>query len=195
MLNGTANSNIFTEEVTIQFSFLVTKGFRIVKHDKTLVRFESGQIFVNVYHGRKSYELGLEIGRHGDKAYQEECFSMSEILRVTEPDMAKAYRNYAAKDDARIKQGVRELALLLSRLVDAGLLDDRQLFTRLEKQRTDWKKGFAKKVQMAQMTPTLDLAWRAKDFDSVVRLLEPVQDELNSTQLMKLEYAKKQIEE
>src|SRR5215471_1441934 len=47
----------------VRFSFLNSYGFKTVQEQTTFVRFESATVFVNVYHGRASFELGVEIGR------------------------------------------------------------------------------------------------------------------------------------
>ncbi|MGH8590336.1 MAG: hypothetical protein ACREXX_13715, partial [Gammaproteobacteria bacterium] len=55
----------FVEEAQTAFHFLVEElGFRLVKCEPpTFVRYESNKLFVNVYHGRLSYEIDVEIGR------------------------------------------------------------------------------------------------------------------------------------
>ena len=54
----------FSLEVLSAFQFLTQDyGFKCVKNDVTFVRYESESTFVNIYHGRRSYELGVEIGK------------------------------------------------------------------------------------------------------------------------------------
>src|ERR1700683_1157914 len=45
------------------FKFLPGFGFRPVEEKTTFVRYESPAAFVNVYHGRASFELGVVVGR------------------------------------------------------------------------------------------------------------------------------------
>lgn len=45
------------------FDFLRAYGLKPVEEDVTFVRYESDAMFVNVYHGRGSFEIGVEIGR------------------------------------------------------------------------------------------------------------------------------------
>lgn len=52
----------FRESALASFRFLVDLGFRPVEEELTLVRYESPTVFVNIYHGRASFELGVEIG-------------------------------------------------------------------------------------------------------------------------------------
>ncbi len=39
------------------------RGLEPISEDVTFVRYESDAVFVNVYHGRGSFEIGVEIGR------------------------------------------------------------------------------------------------------------------------------------
>ena len=53
----------FKDAVLSSFKFLGDFGLRRVEEKLTLVRYESSEVLLNVYHGRASYELGVEIGR------------------------------------------------------------------------------------------------------------------------------------
>ena len=50
----------FSRTVFQYFNFLCSDyGFQVTDQSATLVRFESNDVFINVYHGRASYELGV----------------------------------------------------------------------------------------------------------------------------------------
>jgi hypothetical protein len=53
----------FKDAVMSGFRFFDDLGFRPAKQEMTFVRYESADVFVNVYHGRASFELGVEIGK------------------------------------------------------------------------------------------------------------------------------------
>src|ERR671917_546664 len=74
----------FAEEVQSAFTFLVTDyGFRLVRTEPTFVRYESPDVCVNIYHGRASFEIGVEIGRFiNSVAHEERPFSLSEIIEL-----------------------------------------------------------------------------------------------------------------
>ena len=55
----------FAETVEENFSFLQGHGFKRVQSEPAFVRFESSCIHLNVYHGRQSFEVGLEISPVG----------------------------------------------------------------------------------------------------------------------------------
>lgn len=178
----------FPEATEASFGFLAGRGFKRVQSEETFVRFQSDRAYVNVYHGRKSFEVGLEIG---PLQSAEVPYSMSEIIRLVEPSKADEYRNYSARSADDIATGVRQLAALFRRYVDAGLLDDPKLFERLVVGREAWKQGFAREVNLTQVRRKLEVAWHAKDYVKVVELLKPLRDALTPTELQKLDYAEK----
>src|SRR5438477_12018888 len=53
----------FKDAVLSSFKFLSGFGFRPIEEKMTLVRYKSPEVFVNFYHGRASFELGVEVGR------------------------------------------------------------------------------------------------------------------------------------
>jgi hypothetical protein len=53
----------FREAAISAFAFLVEDfAFSCVQQQVTFIRYESNLVFVNVYHGRASFELNVEIG-------------------------------------------------------------------------------------------------------------------------------------
>lgn len=178
----------FPEATEANFGFLSGRGFSRVQDEETFVRFQSDRAYVNVYHGRKSFEVGLEIG---SLQSAETPYSMSEIIRLVEANRADEYRNYSARSAEGVAEAVRQLAALCRRYVDAGLLDDPKLFERLRMGRETWKQGFALEVNLTQMRRRLEVAWHAKNYAEVVELLQPRREALTPTELQKLEYAEK----
>jgi hypothetical protein len=57
----------FPQAVRDAFRFLQTFGFKEVGADDTIVRYATERVFLNIYHGRSSYELGIEIGPRSDQ--------------------------------------------------------------------------------------------------------------------------------
>lgn len=178
----------FPEATEANFGFLAGRGFKRVQDEETFVRFQSDRAYVNVYHGRKSFEVGLEIG---PLQSAETPYSMSEIIRLVEANKADEYRSYSARSAEGVAEGVRQLAALCRRYVDAGLLDDPKLFERLHMGRKTWSEGFALEVNLTQVRRKLEVAWHAKDYAKVVELLKPLRNALTPTELRKLDYAEK----
>src|SRR5438045_7554154 len=82
----------FAEEVKARFSFLEALGFHCVRSEATLVRFESPKVSINVYHGRHSFEIDLEIEPAQSPA---DAYSFASVLRLVDPAQLGHTRSYA----------------------------------------------------------------------------------------------------
>src|SRR5260221_318053 len=96
----------FPEEVKRQFAFLEALGFRCVRAEPTLVRYESPAIGINIHQGRKSYEIGLEIE---PMQMPTKSYPFSAILRLVDAKRGESYRNYAAHTVEGVAAGWRQL--------------------------------------------------------------------------------------
>lgn len=179
----------FAEEVKDRFSFLETLGFRHVHSEPTFVRFESPRANVNVYHGRRSFEIGLEIESATD------AYSFSEILRSVDREQGEQYRDYATHTAQGVAEGVAKLAGLFQRCIASGILNDKQLFARLKVQRKEIAAKYALEVELRQARRAAEAAWHKKDYAAVVAALKPLRAALTATEVGKLEFAEKQCGE
>lgn len=180
----------FAEEVKERFSFLETVDFRCVRSEATFVRFESPRAGVNVYHGRRSFEIGLEIESALSPA---DAYSFSEILRWVDHEQSEQYRNYATHTVQGVAEGVGKLAELFQRCIAAGILNDKQLFSRLKLQRQELARNYALETQLEQARRKTEIAWRKKDYAALVKALKPLRAALTTSEVGKLEFAEKQI--
>lgn len=79
--SGGAGRLGFVALVMKHFAFLLRLGFAVVRREETFVRFERDTVFVNVYHGRSSYQVGLELGR----IQEGDTYSLYEVLSAVAP--------------------------------------------------------------------------------------------------------------
>jgi hypothetical protein len=177
----------FADEVKIQFSFLKSLGFRCARSEAMLVRFESLDIAICVYHENLSYEIGSTI----ESLVEPDTYSFSEILRFVHSDRVEQYRDYATHTVEGVAKGVRELAELFRKHVDARILNDSELFSSLKQQRNEWARKYAVETQLAQARKKSDVAWKEGDFGKVVQILIPLREHLNPSDSKKFEYALK----
>ena len=178
----------FAEEVKDHFSFLETLGFRCARSEVTFVRFESPRVSINVFHGRHSFEIDLEIEPAQSSA---DAYSFSEILRLVDRKGAEQYRNYATHTAQGVAEGVRCLAEGFHQCVDAGILNDDQLFSRLKLQKKELTEKYADEVELRQARRKAEAAWRTKDYAAVVKALKPLRAALTATEVGKLEFAER----
>jgi len=179
----------FADEVKSRFAFLNTMGFHCVRSEETLVSFESSKLVINIYHEKLSYEISSVI----ERIEKPDSYSFSEILRLVNSEEAEQYRDYAAHTVKGVAEGIRQLSELFRKCVNAGILNDSELFSSLKLQRKNWARNYALETQLEQARKKSKLAWAEKNFVNVVLALAPFQEHLNPSDLKKLEYAKKHL--
>jgi hypothetical protein len=181
----------FVDEVLAAFDFLTSEyGFRLVKVEVTFVRYETTEVFVNVYHGRSSYELGVEIGRFADMVGSfERKFTLGDIIDWAG---AKAETNFTfamASSPEKVKYWMPRLAALVRKYAGKALRGDALTFAQLR----DMARAYQKQDTLRRMRAEVEEAWHAKDYAKVVELYEPVRDDLSPAEIKKLEYARKHL--
>jgi len=175
----------FVEIVRREFAFLADFGFAEVESSPTIVRYRTGDLDLNVYHGRQSYEIGMQLG-HGD-----EQVSMEQLIRVTDPAGWQKYRVYAATNPAGVVSGVTRLAELARRYGDRALRDDPEFFADLMRQRESWKDAFALDVLERQTRPKAEAAFREGRYLEAAELYERIAARLSPAEKAKLAAARK----
>lgn len=195
----------FEESVLSAFAFLTEPGFgfKCVVTDVTLVRYESATVFVNVYHGRSSYELGCEIGLlagrdrgaaepESEEAYPEEGFTIWEIARLEEAPGVDDRTFLQASTPERVEQLVPQLAQLVRTYALRALRGESAYYASLSQARTDWFKKYMADSQLERARAEVARAWQRKNYAEVARLFEPLSSELTPAEYKKLEYARRQ---
>lgn len=180
----------FAEQVRSRLSFLESLGFRCVRSEATCVRFESTGIGINIYHGRRSFEIDLEIEPLESSA---DAYSLSALLRLVGLDQAAHARSYATHTEEGVAEGVRQLAELFAQCVAIGILNDARLFPRLKLQEKELAKKYALETELFQARRKSEAAWHKKDYATVVEVLKPLRSALTKVEVRKLEFAEKQL--
>lgn len=175
----------FAEIVRREFAFLADFGFAEVESSPTIVRYQKGDLDLNVYHGRQSYEIGMQLG-HGD-----EQVSMEQLIRVTDPAGWQKYRVYVATNPAGVVSGVTRLAELARRYGDRALRDAPEFFADLRRQRESWKDAFALDVLERQTRPKAEAAFREGRYREAAELYERITARLSPAEKAKLAAARK----
>ena len=65
----------FAKAVRDRFAFLENVGFSELEAAPTIVRYRKGELEINVYHGRQSFEIGFEIVRRGAR------YTIADLIR------------------------------------------------------------------------------------------------------------------
>lgn len=180
----------FADEVLKRFAFLLDSGFAVAETDPTFVQFKSPLIILNVFHGRRSYEIGLELASADKPA---DTYPLYYLLWLADPNYS--YRVFQAESTESVAEGVRQLAERFKPCFDIGLLNDKDLFVKFERQSKIWSHEFAMEVNLQQAHRFSNEAWLKKDFHEVVKILSPYRGHLTPTDLNRLEYAEKHLKD
>jgi len=175
----------FVDMVRKKFAFLSLCGFSEIEALPTIVRYRRGNLELDVYYGRQSYEVGVQVGRADEK------FSMSELIRLADPSGAEKYRNPAATNSAALLGVVEQLAELFRRYGERALRDDPGFLADLRRQRESWAKAYALDVLVEQTRPKAEAAFREGRYREAAELYEKIADRLSPTERAKLIAARK----
>jgi hypothetical protein len=183
----------FDEAVIKSFEFLRSFQLKPAKRSATLVRYESKTVFVNVYHGRASYEIGIEVGRKsssvkygldymvalaGPSALEAEGFGRSTMFQVCSRE--------------GVQQIVPKVAELLRKYGDSFLRGDIRFYEQLDEANRRASAEYAKRQLLEGVRKNADAAWSAKHFGRVAELYGTMRDELTIIEAKRLAYAEKQ---
>jgi hypothetical protein len=155
----------FAAAVTRSFRFLRSEyDFALVDHGPTLVRYVSPAVVVTVYHGRGSFELGVEIGlRDGDAT-----FSLAELIDLREGN-GTARGTFQASDPNSTARLVEKLAELTRQDADDALRGDPGTFARLAKQRRRRSQMLTEGFEAADLRESAAAAWADRNLEAVHR--------------------------
>jgi hypothetical protein len=181
----------FAAAVRAAFGFLEAMGFAVVDEQATFVRYEADDRFVNVFHGRSSYELGVEIGRrvrrHGISV--EARYPLSYVMALDHPDEA-GFRTFATSRPDRLPAFVGQLATLTRQFGHDALCGRPDVFGRLAalaKRRSD---ALQQSWRAADLRRAADAAWRARDWGRVVEAYAEMAAELDTVEMKASEHGR-----
>jgi len=175
----------FLQIVEREFGFLPIYGFAKEEEAPTLARYRHGNVTLNVYCGRQSFEIGLEL------LYQGHSFSLGEIIRLSDPAAAAAYRNPVAFAFKGLEPAIAGVAERLRRYGVPALRAEPAFFAALRSQQLAWSKAYELEVLIEQTRPKAEAAFREGRYQDAARLYEKIEDSLNQVEQKKLEMSRK----
>jgi hypothetical protein len=163
----------------------------------TFVRFESPTVAVNVYHGRASYELGVEMELMNDPiAKTEPPLTLRDIVEFNGAERQTGYTRvvtFSANDPDLVRKFVNKLADLVKIYAEPELKGDRFAFDQLRIFRSRRAAEDDREERNSRIRSEVDKAWQRKDYSSVINLLEKIEMHLTPAEAKKLEYARKHL--
>jgi hypothetical protein len=184
----------FVETVLASFEFLGSYGLKPKKTEVTWVRFESKSVFVEVYHGRASYEIGIDIGRRdraerygldyivfraGEGAWSAEGFGRGTMFQVSSRE--------------GVQQFVPKVAELLKKYGERFLRGDPEFYDELAKANERASADYTRRQLIEGVRKKANSAWAEKNYRRVVDLYQPLREDLTEIESRRLAYAEKQM--
>jgi hypothetical protein len=185
----------FASEVVSAFKFLSTEyGFQCVRIEQTFVRYESISSFVNIYHGRRSFELGVEIGRlEKVPGLQENWYTIGEILDLIGVREKLGFTFFQASTHERVQMLVPKLAEYVREYARPIFEGDSKIFESLSNLRRKKSEDLIREMRLSQIRDKATTAWHKKDYAKLIELYNSMKDDLTQVEIKKLEYAKKHL--
>lgn len=179
----------FVEAVEAAFSFLVEKlGYRLaITEPPTFVRYESGTMFFNVYHGRQSYELNVEVGSIADPVGR--SYRLPDVLGALLGSDDKRRTYFQASNREAVRRCVQQIADLVARHYGPVLRGDIQVLDRIAAHTSDKSEADTREVVQRPVREAAEKAWHAKDYAKVHELYASIQNNLTLVERKRWEYA------
>jgi hypothetical protein len=175
----------FADTATSLFSFLKKSGFSELEVLPTLVRYGNGSLEIRVYHGRRSFEIGVEIDFSGTS------YSLSEVIRTTDPAVAETLRNPIASTEEGVRHGLQEVSSLLQTYGAPAYAGNARFFEGLERQRQAWFENYADDTLASQLRPKAEEAFRRGDYVKAAELYGRIRSRLTPAEMKKLSLAER----
>lgn len=182
----------FQAAVLSSFDFLTSRFvYRLVQSEPTFLRYEGDHVFINVFHGRGSYEVGCEIGLLFSSSG--ERFTLGEILEANGLPDAPGKTRFQASSPEGVASVVPKVADLVQRYAGPLLVGDPKAFQHLRERHTRWFESFMRDQRNTPVRDEASVAWQARDYARVVELYESISRDLTPLEVRRLGYARRKL--
>lgn len=184
------NDAAFEEAVKKHFLFLVTDyGFQLSSVQEVgfvkSIKFESKQVYVNLFYGPPAYELEVSFGRTGiDDLPGAHSFELGDLILLRKCSTWTWNSN---------ESDVAEYARFLRECGSDCLKGDQLIFAQMKSISDELAQKAAQEGRIKRMRQAADDAWHQKKYDKVVELYESIGTVLTGSEAKKLSYAWKHL--
>lgn len=180
---------LFSTLAKEEFSFLLDRGFSLIRDCPGEVCFQSTDSVVCVTWDKRSGELDVYLKLLRD-ASEEKPYSLCDLLAMENKDLLEAREPFQIFEQERLRPFLRRLADDVSKYASKALIGDRLYFRRLSEYRSRQAQSLMENMRARQVRLKADEAWRCRDYEQVVKQYESMRDHLTSAEFKRLEIAK-----
>jgi hypothetical protein len=184
----------FKDAVVSNFKFLTKLGLHPVDEKITFVRYESSEVFVNIYHGRASFELGVEVGRLNEP--EGEKLTVHDIVAWAGAEKVEGFGEHVmfqVSSPEGVREFVPKLANLVQKYATPFIKGDATAYREAVEARSRAVAEYVKQVNVKQVRSKAEAAWHSKHYAQVVELYNRVRSELSEVESKRLSYAEQQV--
>jgi hypothetical protein len=182
----------FAEAVKASFAFVENYGLTLIQEEVTLVRYRSDRVILTVYHGRSSYEIGIQFARVESSG---DAFSLYEVAKWAKNGRIEEMPTVGCQTSSRdgVQKFVPQLAETVRQYGEPLLRGDDTAYRAIGEQRSRDATEYTREVHLGAIRRKAETAWQKKDYEELIGLYGGVKDFLTKSELMKLHYAEKQL--
>lgn len=184
----------FASEARSHFDAVAQQfGLSCVLSNEREIRYENDSVFliVNFDNGR-SYELGVEVGKRSPTK-PERPFSLPEVLRLRGVADATAIDGMMVSDAAKLQNALVRLATLTLQQASDFLMGNDFSFAQVAKSRERECDAYALERDLRLARTKSEMAWTGRDYQAVVKELEPLEQYLSPAEKKRLEYSRRHV--
>lgn len=175
----------FSEAVVREFEFVQsTYDFCLIEESETLVRYESKRLFLKIFHGRSSYEIGIELGELSNPAVHYGLPSLISALA----DGHTGRTSFQASERQAVENCVAEVARIVKLHCTAALTGDREALRMVRNVAQEESRRLTLWAQYGAIIDKADRAWESKNLRLATDLYQEAQPALDKTRTRRLRY-------
>lgn len=181
----------FVPAVQASFRFLNALGYVLVAGDDLSVHYASDCARLAIRHDPLSFELSLQLGRSGHPDELTHPYSLQDLIRIHDSELAAGYRDFSATSPGAVVRGLQRLATDLRRFGEAALKCDPGVFRALASARTAEIAQLAAETRRVRADAAAREAFAKEDWERVIELYESRTDSLDPSQAKRLAIARR----
>jgi hypothetical protein len=179
------------------FDFLAKPPYSmwLTEQDEGRIGYEGDDVVVVVLHEPISYELDIALWRPSAEDEVKHPFTISDMIRVVDPDGVRTYRRFAARNEDSVRRGVAQLASELRRYGSAALAGETSFFRTMSAARSEATREWGMDLADRAARKNAERAWLQRDFQGVIQAYRSMGDRLSKVERERLNYAIRRLEE
>lgn len=166
-----------------KFAFLCDLGFAIIESLPTIVRYRKRDIQVDVYHGRRSYEIGLGV------TWLDTRYELPDFIAIADPQAADEYYTPMASTRDGVSECLTRLAELAKYYCGQALQGDSEYFAEAAEKHKSQMEKYWLEMNARQLRPQAHEAFRLGKYREAAELYKQIQPLLSPAELKKLAIA------